>query len=78
VRIRLFLLLMLISVAIPRVPAQTARTVILDPSIPRPLLPDDPVKIVKLFDGVDVKTGFRAYPKFRGWNQMVRTAALPA
>jgi hypothetical protein len=62
-RIRLFLLLMLISVAIPSTPAQTDRTVILERSLPRPLLPDDPVKIVKvLFDGVEVKTGLHAYP----------------
>lgn len=70
-RIRLFLLLMSISVAMSSMSAQAAqggggtalRTVILDPSLPRPLLPDDPVKIVKvLFDGVEVKTGLHDYP----------------
>jgi hypothetical protein len=40
-----------------------ARMVILERSLPRPLLPDDPVKIVKvLFDGVEVKTGLHALP----------------
>jgi len=39
------------------------RGVILGRSLPRPLLPDDPIKIVGvLYNGVEVKTGLRAYP----------------
>jgi hypothetical protein len=71
VSIRLIVLLMSISVAMSSMSAQAAqagsatalKTVILDRSLPRPLLPDDPIKIVKvLFDGVEVKTGLHAYP----------------
>jgi len=60
VSIRLILLLMSISGAVSSMSAQTAqggsatalRTVILERSLPRPLLPDDPIKIVKvLLDG---------------------------
>jgi hypothetical protein len=41
----------------------TLRTVILERSLPRPLLPDDPIKIAKvLVDGVEVKTGIHALP----------------
>ena len=68
---RLILLLMLISVSTSGMSAQAAedgsatapRTVILERSLPRPLLPDDPVKIVKvLLNGVEVKTGIHALP----------------
>jgi hypothetical protein len=35
----------------------------LDRSLPRPLLPDDPIKIVRvLLDAVEVKAGLHAYP----------------
>jgi hypothetical protein len=45
-------------------PTATApRMVVLERSLPRPLLPDDPVKIVKvLFDGAEIKTGLHALP----------------
>jgi hypothetical protein len=71
VSIRLILLLMSISVAVSSMSAQAApsggatalRTVILERSLPRPLLPDDPVKIVMvLLEGVEVKTGIHALP----------------
>jgi hypothetical protein len=71
VSIRLILLLMSISGAMSGMSAQTAqggaatalKTVILERSLPRPLLPDDPIKIVKvLLNGVEVKTGLHAYP----------------
>jgi hypothetical protein len=54
----------ILGACIGEVFAQTApRTVVLERSLPRPLLPDDPIKIVKvLLDGVEIKTGLQAYP----------------
>jgi len=57
--------------SLPSAAAQTGgttalRTVILERSLARPLLPDDPVKIVKvLFNGVEVKTGIHALPEVK-------------
>ena len=68
---RLSLMLISISLAMSTILAQTApsggatalRTVTLERSLPRPLLPDDPVKIVRvLLDGIEVKTGIHALP----------------